>query len=372
MSAYRPAAEKTTARAEAAEDDAADALRACCLCDGLLEGGDVPELQPRIDLPRKGGDAGRKRRCVPRDAHGDHDRIELRRGGRTIEVRRPTPIGRDRPQIGDHADDLVPGPRLALAAPLERSDSCAHGIPAHHAHERLVDHDGPVRRPSVSGMQGAAGHDPGAERVVIAGTDSSHRESALEIALQASRRCTVLLHFQRHPLRGHRRQAIAVRHVRHTRLLTQPARELFVCTRATRADLRVVRHTALAGQRLGVHPEAEGEVTLRRKRCPLRPVLNGGGVDSHRGGHEQQRARHLRADDERPDAAELHRPAGAGDPLQSPQDGPACGLQCRQQADQCRGDEREQQRIRNGGRLELRSTQNGRPSPVIRVARAQA
>jgi hypothetical protein len=141
--------------------------------------------------------------------------------------------------------------------------------------------------------------------------------------------------------------------VRHTRLLTQPAREPFVCTRATRADLRVVRDTVLAGQRLGVHPEAEGEVTLRRKRRPRRLVPNGGGVDSHRGGHEQQRARHLRGDDERPDAAELHRPAGARDPLQSPQDGPACGLQCRQQADQCRGDEREQQRIRNRGRLEL-------------------
>ena len=224
------------------------------LCDDVVEGDDIPEVQARIDLPRKGGDAGRKRRCVPRDAHSDHDRIDLRRGGCAIDVRRPTPIGGEqRPQIGDHADDLVPGSRLALAASLERADACAHGIPAHHAHERLVDHDGPVRRPSVSGMQAAAGHDPGAERVVIAGTDSRHRESALVIAVQASRRCTVLLHFHRHPLRGHRRQAIAVRHVRHTRLLTQPARELFVCTRATRADLPIVRHTVLAGQRFVVH-----------------------------------------------------------------------------------------------------------------------
>ena len=210
-----------------------NALRLCCLCDDLLEGGDVPELQPRIDLPRKGGDAGRKRRCVPRDAHRDHDRIELRRRGRAIDVRRPTPIGRDRPQIGDHADDLVPGPQLALAASLERANACAHGIPAHHAHERLVDHDGPVRRPGVSGMQAAAGHDPGAERLVIAGTDSRHRESALVVAVQASRRCTVLLHFQRHPLRGHRRQAIAVAsrashqapHATGPRALRMPARD---------------------------------------------------------------------------------------------------------------------------------------------------
>ena len=85
-------------------------------------------------------------------------------------------------------------------------------------------------------MQTAASHDLGAERVVIAGTDRSHRESAFVIAVQASRRRTVLLHFQRHPVRGHRRQTIAVRHVRHARLLTQPARERFVCTRATRAD----------------------------------------------------------------------------------------------------------------------------------------
>ena len=265
----------------------------------------------------------------------------------------PQSAGNNIAQIGDHADDLVPGSQLALAASLERANVCAHGIPAHQAHERLVDQDGRVRRPGVSGLQAAAGHDPGAERVVIAGTDSHHRESALVIALQASRRCTVLLHFQRHPVRVHRRQAIAVGHVRHTRLLTQPARELFVGTRATRADLPGVRHTALAGQRLVVHLEAEGEVTLRRKRRPPRLVVPGVGVDGHRAEHEQQRARHLRADDERPDAAELHRPAGARDPLQSPQDGPACGLQCRQQADQCRGDEREQQRIRNGGRLEL-------------------
>src|SRR6185436_11224834 len=72
-----------------------------------------------------------------------------------------------------------------------------------------------------------------------------------------------------------------------------------------------------------------------------------------RGGHEQQRKCHLRADDERPDAAELHRPTGARDPLQSPMDGRARGLQCWQQADEYCGDEREQQRIRNGRRLEL-------------------
>ena len=178
-------------------------------------------------------------------------------------------------QIGDHADDLVPGSRLALAASLDRADPCAHGIPADLAHERLVHHDGPVRRPGVSGLQAAAGHDPGAERLVIAGTDSRHRESALVIAVEASRWCAVLLHFQRHPVRLRPELAIGERHVGHTRLLTQPARELFVCTRATRADLPIVRHTALAGQRLVVHPEAEGEVTLRRKRCPRRLRLDG-------------------------------------------------------------------------------------------------
>ena len=54
--------------------------------------------------------------------------------------------------------------------------------------------------------------------------------------------------------------------MRHTGLLTQPAREFFVGTRAARGDLPIVRHTALAGQRLVVHREAEGEVALRRKR----------------------------------------------------------------------------------------------------------
>jgi hypothetical protein len=103
--------------------------------------------QTRIDLPRKGGDAGRKRRCVPRDADSDHDRIELRRGSCVIDVRGSTPVGREQHlQIGDHTDDLVPGSRLALAASLERANTCAHGISAHHAHERLVDHDAPVRR----------------------------------------------------------------------------------------------------------------------------------------------------------------------------------------------------------------------------------
>ena len=151
MSAYRPAAEKTTATSSTCR-------RRCCrhhpfllLCDDVVEGDDIPEVQTRIDLPRKGGYARRKRRRVARDAHGDHDRIDFRRGACAIEVRRPTPIGGERPQIGDHADDLVPGPQLALAASLDRANACAHGIPA-HAHERLVDHDGPIRRPSVSGM----------------------------------------------------------------------------------------------------------------------------------------------------------------------------------------------------------------------------
>ena len=148
------------------------------------------------------------------------------------------------------------------------------------------------------------------------------------------------------------RLAIGERHVGDTRLLTQPARELFVNPRATHANMPIVRHTALAGQRLVIHPEAEGEVTLRRKRCPRRLVLKRVGVDSHRGGHEQQRAGDLRANDERPDPAELHGSAGTGDPLQPPLDGRARGLQCGQQADQCRGNEREQQRIRNGDRLE--------------------
>jgi hypothetical protein len=144
-----------------------------------------------------------------------------------------------------------------------------------------------------------------------------------------------------------------VGHLHHTGLLTQPACECFVCQRAPRADLPVVGRTALAGQRLGVHPETEGEITLRRERRPLRPVLNGGGVDAHGGGDEQQRARDLRADDERPDAAERHRSAGARDSLQSRAYGCACRFERGQQADHGRRDEREQQRIRNGGRFEL-------------------
>jgi hypothetical protein len=155
---------------------------------------------------------------------------------------------------------------------------------------------------------------------VIAGTDSRHRESALVIAAQADRRCTVLLHFERHPLRLHRRQAIGERHVRHARLLAQPARKLFVCPRAARANLRIVRHALLAGQRFIVDAETEGQVTVCRQRRPRRLIAQAVGEDSDGGGQEQERARHLRADDERPDAAELQRPAGARDPLQSPLD----------------------------------------------------
>ena len=117
-----------------AEDHAAAHHPGLLLRDDVVESDDIPEVQTGIDLLPKGGHTGRKPRRVPRDAHGDHERIDLGHGRRTIEVRCPTPIGGERPQIGDHADDLLPGARLALAAPLERSDSCAHGIPAHHAH----------------------------------------------------------------------------------------------------------------------------------------------------------------------------------------------------------------------------------------------
>ena len=164
----------------AADDEAAEALRRLLLCDGLLECSDVPELQPGIDLASQRGDARRKRRCLSRDAHRDHDRIELRRRARAIDVRRPIPIGRDRPQIRDHADDLVPRPRLAppaVAPPLEHADPNPHRIPAHHAHERLVDDDRPVRRPGVSGMQAAAGHD----RARRTRRDSRHRQPPLRI-----------------------------------------------------------------------------------------------------------------------------------------------------------------------------------------------
>ena len=201
-------------------------------------------------------------------------------------------------------------------------DPCADGIPADLAHERLVHQDGPVRRPGVGGLQAAAGHDAGAERLVIAGTDGRHRESALVVALEASRlvrRPAAISSATQSGCVPSRRSR--ERHVGHTGLLTQPARERFVGAGAARADLPVVRHAALAGQRLVVHPEAEGEVTLRRKRRPIRLVVDGRGVDAHRGRHEQQRERHLGADDERPDAAELHRPAGARDPLQPPLDG---------------------------------------------------
>ncbi len=71
--------------------------------------------------------------------------------------------------------------------------------------------------------------------------------------------------FHRHPLRGHRRQAIAMGHVSHGRLLTQPAREFFVGERAAGGDLPIVRHTALSGQRFVIHAETEGQVMLRRR-----------------------------------------------------------------------------------------------------------
>jgi hypothetical protein len=81
----------------AAEDDAADHHPYLLLSDDVVEGDDIPEVQTRIDLPRKGGCAGRQQRRVPRDAHGAHDRIDLRHGGCAIEVRRLTPIGGERP-----------------------------------------------------------------------------------------------------------------------------------------------------------------------------------------------------------------------------------------------------------------------------------
>ena len=264
----------------------------------------------------------------------------------------PAPASPPEFRPGDHTDDLEPRPRLALTASRERADPCAHGIRADLAHERLVDHSRPVRRPGIRRLQATAGYDPGVERLVIAGTDRQHPESAFVVAMEASRWCAALLHFERYPVRLRSQHTIGEHHVGHTRLLTQPARELFVCPRAPRANLPIVRHTALASRRLVVHPEAEREVTLRRKRCPRRLVLKGVGVDPDRGRHDEQRERHLRADDERPDAAELYRSAGAGDPLQSPLDRRARRLQCRQQADQCGGDEREQQRVRDGGRLE--------------------
>jgi hypothetical protein len=53
----------------AGEDDAATDHPRLLLCDDVVEGDDIPEVQTRIDLLRKGGDAGRKQRRVPRDAH---------------------------------------------------------------------------------------------------------------------------------------------------------------------------------------------------------------------------------------------------------------------------------------------------------------
>ena len=115
MSAYRPAAEKTTAPTRMLPKTMVPTIIGeCCSGDDRLEGDDVPELQARIDLPRQGGDAGRKRRGVPRDAHGDHDGIELRRGGCAIDGRRlSTAVAAAglSSEIGDHADDLVPGSR---------------------------------------------------------------------------------------------------------------------------------------------------------------------------------------------------------------------------------------------------------------------
>jgi len=73
------------------------AIRELFLCDDVVEGDDIPQVKPRIDLPRKGGDAGRKRRCICRDAHSDHNRIELRHRGCAIDVRSFTPIGGERP-----------------------------------------------------------------------------------------------------------------------------------------------------------------------------------------------------------------------------------------------------------------------------------
>src|SRR4051812_36421813 len=81
-----------------------------------------------------------------------------------------------------------------FAASLQRPDARAHRIPAEEAHERLVHDDRPVRCAGVSRMQTAAGHDPGAEQLVITGADGRHGESALVIALQANGRSAVLLH----------------------------------------------------------------------------------------------------------------------------------------------------------------------------------
>jgi len=81
MSAYRPAAEKTSATSRTLRRRRCRHHPCLLLCDDVVESDEIPEVQTRIDLLRKGGYAGRKQRRVPRDAHGDHDGIDLRHGG---------------------------------------------------------------------------------------------------------------------------------------------------------------------------------------------------------------------------------------------------------------------------------------------------
>ena len=91
----------------------------------------------------------------------------------------PAPSGRvlgEHREIGNHADDLVPGFGLGVGVP-SRSGRVAHpatdGVAAaeHAVDERLVDDDHTLVGIGVARVEPAAGEHPRIERVEVVGRD---------------------------------------------------------------------------------------------------------------------------------------------------------------------------------------------------------
>jgi hypothetical protein len=159
MSAYRPAAEKTSAPSRMMPKTAVPTIMGVCRC-AMISSSVITSrsCKPGIDLPHEGGHARRERRGVARDTHGDDDGIELRHGHRAVHVLRLAAVGGIHAHVADDADDLVPRPRLAVAtARRQRAHARTDGVGADFAHERFVDEHRPVRRAGVARVQRTAG-----------------------------------------------------------------------------------------------------------------------------------------------------------------------------------------------------------------------
>src|SRR5688572_14711583 len=118
--AYRPAAEKTIATSRMLPNTTLPTTCGTCRCATSSSRVTMSRsCSPASICRARAATRGARGAASPRDAHGDHHGIELRRGGCAIDVLSTVGV---HPGMGDHADDLVPGPRLALTAPRERAD----------------------------------------------------------------------------------------------------------------------------------------------------------------------------------------------------------------------------------------------------------